>query len=321
MMKTDSGNQPKNYPKAKLLASYLLSLSLFALAAALSYFTYEFSTLSRYVPDVLVSINNTTDKVEPVVSEVGRIIDLVPSILQEVEATRNVIPPILKEVELTRNQLPAILKEVELTRQQVPAVLNEVKAVRKEIPAVLQTADRASAAVVVVSKEVAATRPLIPEVLKEVETTRESIPLMLDRADQLVEKARVAGQEASKGAVTGIFSGIIMAPFSFMADLGHNITGMTEQEAKQFEKEDFDLIEQVSIELLNSGSTGDERQWSNPQSKNRGTVKLINIYQSGEFAEYECRTISVKTYKKDKLIKNTSSTFCKNDENKWQFEE
>jgi hypothetical protein len=60
-------------------------LSLFALAASPSYFTYEVSTLSRYIPDVFVSIDSTTEKVEPVVNEAGKIIELVPSILKEVE--------------------------------------------------------------------------------------------------------------------------------------------------------------------------------------------------------------------------------------------
>jgi hypothetical protein len=60
-MKTDTGSTPERYAGARLIASYLLSLSLIALASSLAYFTYEFSTLSRYIPDVLVSINNTTE--------------------------------------------------------------------------------------------------------------------------------------------------------------------------------------------------------------------------------------------------------------------
>lgn len=320
-MKTEAINTGDKYATARLVASYVLSLSLFALATSLAYFTYEFSTLSRYIPDVLVSINNTTDKVEPVVAEVGRITVLVPAILQEVEATRNVIPPILKEVELTRKQIPAVLKEVEMTRKQIPAVLKQVEAVREDVPAMLASADRASDAVVAISKEVAATRPLIPDVLKEVQMTRESIPPMMDRADRLIEKARVAGKEASQGAVTGIFSGIIMAPFALVADVGRGITGMTAEEAKVFDERDFDLIKQGVIDLLNNGSEGDERKWRNKESGNNGIIKLSGTYSEGEFAEYDCRTLSIELYKKDKLIKETSRSFCKNDENQWDFDE
>lgn len=314
-------NTDDKYTRVRLIASYLLSLSLFALAASLAYFTYELSTVSRQIPDVLVSINNTTDKVEPVVAEVGKIVELVPSILNEVEQTRNVIPPILKEVALTRNQIPAVLKEVEMTRKQIPAVLDQVEAVRKDVPAMLASADRASAAVVAISKEVEATRPLIPEVLKEVETTRESIPPMLEQADKMIDKARDAGKKASQGAVTGIFSGIIMAPFALVADVGRGITGMSKEEAKAFDEKDFELIKQGSLELLNKGTEGDVRDWSNPDSDNSGNIELTEIYSEGEFAEYECRTLRMKLYKKDKLIKDTSRSLCKNDNNQWDYDE
>lgn len=294
------------YTTARLLASYFLSLSLFALAASLAYFTYELSTVSRQIPNVLVSINNTSDKVEPIVAQVAKIVELVPTVLEEVEATRNIIPP--------------ILKEVELTRKQIPAVLNQVEAVRKEVPAMLASADKASAAVVVISKEVEATRPLIPEVLKEVKTTRESIPPMMDRADSLIEKARDAGKEASQGAVSGIFSGIIMAPFALVADVGRGITGMSAEEAKDYHEKDFDFIEKASFDLLNNGSTGDERKWNNPESGNRGVMTLVDTYKGGEYGESECRTLNLELYKKEKLSKKTTRTLCKNDENKWDFE-
>jgi hypothetical protein len=123
-----------------LLASYLLALSLFALAASLAYFSYEMSVVGRQIPDILSSINNTTEKIEPVVVEVGDIIELLPPILKEVEETRKLVPP--------------VLREVEQTRLQIPIVIDEAKAMRKQLPAVLASTDRASAAVVAVSKEV-----------------------------------------------------------------------------------------------------------------------------------------------------------------------
>jgi hypothetical protein len=214
-----------------------------------------------------------------------------------------------------------VLKEVALTREQVPAVLKQVEAMRKGIPLILASADKASDAVVVISKEVEAIRPLIPEVLKEGETTRESIPPMMDRADRLIEKASVAGKEASQGAVTGVFSGIIMAPFSLVADIGHGITGMSEEEAKVFDDRDFELIKQATLELLNNGAKGDARKWSNPASGNNGIIRLIETYNKGEFAEYDCRTLRAELYKKDKLIKKTTRSFCKNDNNQWDFDD
>ncbi|MBE9564287.1 MAG: hypothetical protein IMF17_03505, partial [Proteobacteria bacterium] len=87
---------------AKLIASYLMSLSLFSLSAAIVYFTYQMSVISKQVPDVLISIDNTSEKIEPVIDEMSDIIALVPPILEEVEEVRKLIPPILKEVEQSR---------------------------------------------------------------------------------------------------------------------------------------------------------------------------------------------------------------------------
>ena len=305
----------------KQLASYLLSLSLFALAGSIVYFTYEMASVSKQIPDILVRIDNTTEKIEPIIEEVSEIVDLVPPILKEVEATRKLIPPILKEVEQTRKMIPPILDEVAQTRAQIPAVLKESEAIRGDLPAVLASADKASAAVSDVAKQVEATRPLIPEVIKEIETTRESIPGMMNRADVLIEKARVAGKEASQGAVTGFFKGIILAPFALVGDAGRSIVGLSENEAKQFNETDYNLIEQVVLELLNKGKKGEQRQWENPDNRTRGVITLADIYEKDDFSELECRTLALKLFKDDEEMQDMNRSFCKDDEGKWDFAE
>jgi len=305
----------------KLFASYLFSLSLFALAGSIVYFTYEIASVSKQIPDILVSINSTSEKIEPIIDEVSEIIDLVPPILKEIEATRKLIPPILKEVEQTRKMIPPILDEVAQTRKQIPAVLKESEAIRGDLPAILASADKASAAVTDVAKQVEATRPLIPKVIKEIETTRESIPDMMDRADVLIEKARVAGKEASQGAVTGFFKGIILAPFALVGDVGKSIIGLSESEAKKLNDTDFNLIEQAVLELLNTGSKGEQREWKNPGNSTHGVVSLINIYEKDDFSELECRTLELKLYKDNEEMQDANRSFCKDDEGKWDFAE
>jgi len=305
----------------KQLASYLLSLSLFALAGAIVYFTYEMASVSKQIPDILVRIDNTTEKIEPIIEKVSEIVDLVPPILKEVEATRKLIPPILKEVEQTRKLIPPILDEVAQTRQQIPAVLKESEAIRGELPAVLASADKASAAVTDVAKQVEKTRPLIPKVIKEIETTRESIPGMMAQADVLIEKARVVGKEASQGAVTGFFKGIILAPFALVGDAGKSIIGLSETEAKQLNETDFNLVEKAVLELLNNGSTGEKRQWANPGNDTHGVVTLVDIYEKDDFSEDECRKLDLELFKNGKEMQNTSRSFCKDDEGKWDFAE
>jgi surface antigen len=307
--------------KIRLLASLLLPLSLFAMAAALAYFTYELSAVSRQIPGILESIDSTTENIAPVLDEVGNILDLVPPILKEIEETRKLIPPILKEVEQTRKMIPPILGEVEQTRKQIPAVLKESEAIRGELPAVLASADKASDAVAGVSKQVEATRPLVTDVLQEVATTRESIPPLMDRADVLIEKARVAGQEASEGAVTGLFTGIIRAPFALMEGAGNSFANLTEEEAKVFNEKDFSLVKQASLLLLNNGSKNEQRKWANDKSGNNGTVKLTKIYTKGEYSDIDCRTLHLTLYTKGKLVKDGDRSFCKNNKGEWDSDE
>lgn len=290
---------------ARLIASYLFSLSIFALAASIAYFTYEMTNVSKQVPDILHSIDNTSEKIEPIIDEVGQIIDLVPPILKQVEESRKLIPPILKEVEQTRQQIPVLLKESE--------------AIRGELPAVLSSAAKASQAVTDISRQIEATRPLIPEVLKEVETTREAIPPMMERADVLIEKARIAGKEASEGAVTGLFTGIIRAPFALVGDAGRSISGLSESEAKQLDKKDFELVEKASLYLLNNGTKGEQRQWDNADSGNHGVVVLTSIYKEGEYAEIDCRSLNIQLYKKGKMIKQAPRSLCKDEDGKWEL--
>lgn len=318
---SDISNNTSRHSSASLLSSYLLSLSLFSLAGAIIYFTYEIAIISKQIPDVIKSVDTTSDNIEPILDEVNRILDLVPDILKEVEATRKLVPPILKEVEQTRKMIPPVLKEVEQTRKQIPPILKESEAIRHELPAVLASVDRASDSVTDMSKQVAETRPLIPEALKEVETTRESIPPMLDRVDGLIDKARHAGTEASQGAVTGFFKGIFIAPFALVGDAGRSIAGLTKEEAKLLDDKDFDYIKNASLELLNHGAKGEVRQWNNAGSDSYGTVKLTDIYKKGEYADIDCRSLEVKIYKHDKLFQDTPRSLCKNDEGKWDIDQ
>jgi surface antigen/uncharacterized protein YoxC len=307
--------------KLKVLASLLLPISLLSLAAALAYFTYEVAKVSRQIPDILERIDSTSENIGPVLDEVGDILELVPPILKEVEETRKLIPPILQEIEQTRKMIPPILHQVEQTREQIPALLKESEAIRGELPAVLASADKASAAVAGVSKQVEATRPLVTDVLQEVAITRESIPPMMDRADVLVEKARVAGKEASEGAVTGLFTGIIRAPFALVASAGRGVAGLSEEEAKVFNDKDLSLVQQTSLYLLNNGAKGEERKWDNTDSGNHGTVQLMRIYSEGEYSEIDCRTLNLTLSKRGELIKEGQRSFCKNDNGEWDFDE
>lgn len=305
----------------QLVATYVLSLAMFVLAAALVYFAYEASRVSTLIPEILTSVDNTTENVEPIINEVGEIRLLIPDILHEIEQTREMVPAVLKEVEETRKLVPPVLKEIEQVRQQIPPVLREVKAVREEVPAVVKSANKASNAVVVVAKEIEATRPLVPMILEEVETTRESIPPMLDRADAMIDKARVAGKDASSGAVTGFFKGLVTAPFVLVGDAGRALTGMSEEEMKEFTEKDFDLFEAAALDLLNNGKKGDIREVNNPDSDMSATFKLVKVeIEEEDFVTVECRTLQSESYKTGERIKTVNRTFCKEEGSGWDID-
>lgn len=311
--------QGHNISKPHLYAMYLSAFSMLMLAAALVYFTIELVNITRQIPEILLTVERTSEKIGPVVEEVGEIRGLVPPILKEIEETRKLVPPILKEIEETRKIIKPAINEYAKTNEQIPRILDEVEATRKALPEVLKTADKASSAVMAISKEVEKTRPLITEALAEVEKTRESIPPMMDRADQLILKASEAGKEASEGAVTGVFSGILMAPFTLVGDAGKRLVGASEKEAEKLSAEDYTLVETTVNEILERGRLGEVKEWRNEKSGSSGKVKLININDELDDGD-ECRELQITVENKGHMIQDKSSVMCKDYDGKWDLE-
>jgi len=291
--------------KLQVYATYLSAFSMLMLAAALVYFTIELVSITRQIPEILQTVESTSEKIGPVIEEIAEIRDLVPPILKEIEETRKVVKPAINEYAKTNEQIPRILDEVEATR--------------KTLPKVLKTADNASHAVVTISKEIKATRPLVPKVLAEIEKTRESIPPMMDRADKLVANARDAGKEASEGAVSGMFSGILMAPFALVGDAGKKLVGSDDEAASKLTEKDYTAVETVSNELLELGKVGNEKTWQNKESGSSGTVKLVDINGDAE-DDGECRTLRIVVKYKNDTIQDKNTVMCKGSNGKWDFE-
>lgn len=311
-------SQNTNISRPHLYGIYLSAFSMLALAGALVYFTVELIGVSRQIPEILLTVEKVSEKIEPVMDEVGEIRELVTPILDEVAETRKLIKPAIDEYAKTNAQIPRFLDEYAKTNAQIPDILNQLEATRVMLPDVMKTVDGASLAVITISKEVEATRPLVPKVLIEIEKTRDSIPPMMDRADELIAKARDAGKEASRGAVTGVFSGILMAPFVFVGDVGKRLVGVSEEEAKDLSEEDFSMIEATTSEILENAEVGDIKTWENKKSGSSGSIKLLDI--TSNFYDHECREFYMNLYNKGKLLKKQNITLCQNDDGEWDFE-
>lgn len=274
------------------IATYVLAFSILMLALAIIYFTIEVRSVSKQIPAILSTVDETGKNIEPIVQQVGEIKDM--------------IPPILNEWTETRKQIPLVVDEVAKVREQIPPILKEVEATRQELPAILDTSNNAI-------KEVAAVRKTIPDILSEVKKTREMVPPTLDRVDQMIADASVAGRKASEGAVTGLFTGIITAPFRLMGNIGKSL-GLTRAEMEGLTDEDMEIMYEAA-KNLSSKSVNEVTKWKNPNTSTYGNIKLLNIFDKDG---RECRKALFEVWKqgKDKISKQAA--FCKNEEGKWE---
>lgn len=253
------------------IATYTLAASLFSLAAAFVYFTIGLTRLANQAPAILDGIEDTSQKIEPVLKEVYKIRELIPPIVTEVTEIRKQIPKILDEVERVRKLVPPILEEVKLTREAVPPILVEVK------------------------------------------KTREAIPPMLTRADNLINNAGNIGKKSSEGAVTGVISGILKAPFKLIGGAGKSLSS---RHANKITEKDRQLSEATALRLLSSEEIGKTERWSNSDSGNNGVIKLIEIKT---ISNRQCKVINyIINIKNSKPIKE-NVTACLSDDNKWEL--
>jgi hypothetical protein len=164
----------------------------------------------------------------------------------------------------------------------LPGILDEVAAIRTEtIPPLL-------AEVVSIRTET------IPPIIDQIEAIHEDMPGYFDRADRLVAEARVAGQQASEGAVTGMFTGIIKAPMSLVSGVG-NALGR-EIEATD---EDRELALRAVEIVLQSDKKGTSETFENPKTEYTGTITLRSVRKVKGTVH---KTLRILTYKKGKKL-------------------
>lgn len=232
--------------QAVLLGKAILGAGMTLLAAGLGYFSYQLGAARYELPTLLTQVENTSQKVEPVLHEAGAIRELVPAILKETKAIREVIA----------------------------VTVTEAAALRKALPPLVDTS---AAAVNNVSRAAQAMEPHIPSVLSEIQKTREALPGILDRAENMAGRAEKIGQSAGKGAVTGMLGGIITAPFKLIGNVGKGLSdtiGLGGQ--SEFTAEDDRLTRLATDAILKTGAPGAQRAWQNPASGNEGNVGWLS---------------------------------------------
>ncbi|VAW64190.1 hypothetical protein MNBD_GAMMA09-1338 [hydrothermal vent metagenome] len=298
--------------------SNLLSISILALAASLTYFTFELSQFIGQIPDILENVRNTSDKIEPTLDEISQIRDLIEPVLLEVSETRKQIPPILKEVENIRKIIPPVLDEIAEIRAAIPPIIVETTAIRKQLPAVLNSADKASESVTQISIEMKAYQPVAKQALLQVDGVRKEIPGILSQTNELIDRARVAARDASSGAMTGALGGLITAPFRLVGGFGSSVLGLSKSEADDYSKNDLKNVQKHTMDLLQSGALDDTLNWTNPDTHRRTELTLQKIYQQDS---HECRQVLIKSWLKSQLTLEKEVTACLNNEGEWEHQD
>jgi hypothetical protein len=297
--------------KLRLLTSVFFSFGLICLAAAIVYFSYGLIKTVNEAPALITQVEQTAQLLDPVVAEVQNITRLLPRIIAEVALIREQVPPILAQVEKLRLELPVVISEVEQVRIAIPSILDEVAKVRETVPPILDEVAKLRQLAPDLIVESQGYRALVPDVLAEVKETREIIMPTMERAETLVADARVAGKEASEGAVSGFFTGFIKAPFKILAGTADTLFGSN----NKLTTKDLALLEQTVKQVIDEGTNNYNKQWQNKKSGARGKVIFL-----GETIkdEKQCRLLRFEMDTKTKKGIEREATVCLDANNQWQ---
>lgn len=303
-MTDPSAQQQNNYGR------YAIAVSVLCLAASITYFAQQLSSLEKVAETLAVY----RDVAPELVAEVASISEKIPSVVDEVAAVRAEIPAVVAEVTAVRAQIPAVLDEVSaLRRETIPAVLVEIDALRKTtIPAVLDESQslRSDTIPMVVTESTALREQTIPALLSEVKITREQMPELLAQANEV---ARSAGRNASEGAVSGFFTGLVRAPLNIASGVSESMF-----KGKSLTEIDKQMLTEASHKVLAKDYLEAKEVWENTASGRRGEVTISAMSVADD---ERCRTLSFNGYHKRKSLGATNVNVCHDAKGVWTIVE
>ncbi len=251
------------------------------LAFAVAFLAYSLVQVSRHVPDILHTINQTTQIVESVSPKIDDIINEVALVRTEVANVRVLVaeqtPAILSQIEVTRPVVSEVISESKSYSKQLPDLLKQlsqieqlITSIQADLPELLQRVDDIVKTTNTTTAEMALWRPHSKQYLNEIELSREYIPRYLSRIEQTVADAKTVGKEASSGLVSGFFKGVITLPFEMVAGLA-GMVDVNSRSAKYLTTQDVTLMQEKLIALLNDNKQS-KSIWQNIDSGNSGTI-------------------------------------------------
>ena len=297
-----------------VIVDHFATASRFAIAAAIVYFAWQLGQIGQQLPPTLQEISTIR-------AEVTEVRKLIPDVLEEVSQTRQQIPLVLAQVDAVNRQIDPILQRVD----NAVTVIDETQ---KQVPQILETTDSAILALNQSREEIV---PLVPRALDEVKLTREAIDPTLDRVEELVEdtffkasdaidSAKSAGKEASEGAVSGFFTGLIKLPFKLVGSIASPVVKNIDKEvAKQLTEKDLELLVEAGERAVASDKLDKAYRWKNPDSGNSGSVTILSHFELQGLPCIENRIIIDNRKKKTIFDKQLES--CKSTDGKWVLAE
>ncbi len=330
---------------------HIANIGRFAIAAAIFYFGYQVAQIGQQVPRVADSVDTVSQQFEPALAEVERVRGeiaeiraLVPQILDEAAEIRATVPTILDEVAAVRQQIPPVVDEIGQVRQQVPEILQRVDALESRIDPILQRVDRslatlestqqqipqilstADSAVASIDQARYTLAPLVPQTLEEIRLTREAVDPTLDRVQVLVDDAygkaqdaitaaQGAGQEASEGAVTGFFTGILKLPFKLVGTLASPIVNSIDPDvARLLEEKDLELMAEAGRRAVEAENLGKPERWDNPRTDMSGSITILRKHSVDERSCYE---VQIKIQQRRRQLADNIDDFCQGEDGQW----
>ncbi len=296
---------------------YAIAASISLLAGSIFYFSAKLSSLESaakslavyhdVAPELVAGLVKTSNQMPVIVSEVGLIRQQLPELLSEITAVRKLVPVVVE-------QIPPILAEAAALRENtIPAVLAESSALRKvTIPSVLleSGALRQETIPAVLSESKALRTDSIPSVVNEVKAAREDMPALLAQANEV---ARTAGQNASEGAVSGFFSGIIKAPINLVTGVGSSVF-----KGHSLTARDQDLLTNASVRVLEQNQLNASQSWHNPDSNGRGIITLTAMVVSND---ERCRELTFQGFSGRRSLGTKVAVICHDEKGVWQLKE
>lgn len=269
----------------KILAAtrFVFAIAIMALAWSIYSFTMEAKQVRTELPSLLTQIDQTAQRITPVIEEVQKIQAIIPSILEQSAEYQKAIPEVLARVDDINRQIPTIIAEVENVRDAIPPILKQTQNWHRSLPSILKQIDETNQTIAQTNKQIAATSKQIPAILAESEAVRKAMPEIISQAEDLVQHAERAGREASKGAVTGVIGGILSSPFQLVDSLTSQTFGVKDE---SYSDKDKSLHKEAVKKLMRSPKSGKSVPWKNTTSGNSGTVKIQSAEQKGSTTCY-----------------------------------